>query len=153
MNNNTIDTLNENECTGCGVCTLVCPSNAIYTKENEEGFTFPHIDNEKCTNCGLCKNSCSILNTEYNNSKEPKAFAYMAPDEYRAKSVAGGAFSVLSKHFIENGGYVSGSIYDSDWSVKNIVTNNPDDIEKMKSAKYTQTLYGGGELRRDKAAS
>ena len=31
-------------CTGCGMCSNLCPKNAITMKKGEHGFTYPHID-------------------------------------------------------------------------------------------------------------
>lgn len=32
------------ECTGCGLCSVVCPEDAISMHENEEGFLYPVIE-------------------------------------------------------------------------------------------------------------
>ena len=29
------------ECTGCGLCSVACPKDAISMRENEEGFSVP----------------------------------------------------------------------------------------------------------------
>lgn len=134
-----ITTLEKNKCNGCSACYNVCPSNAITLQKNNEGFLYPQIDNDKCTNCGLCVKSCSALNTKYLNNSKPNCYAYKAPDKIRLNSASGGAFTTLAEHFIQNGGYVCGAIWDSDWSVKHIVSNKIQDLEKMKNSKYIQS--------------
>lgn len=34
----------QNKCTGCGMCTNICPKQAIKLKEGLHGFVFPVID-------------------------------------------------------------------------------------------------------------
>jgi len=44
------------KCTGCRVCALRCPTEAILGEKKE-----PHrIDQEKCTRCGICLDSCKF---------------------------------------------------------------------------------------------
>ena len=38
----------EHICCGCSACALVCPTNAIKMKVNEDGFYTADIDKEKC---------------------------------------------------------------------------------------------------------
>lgn len=47
------------QCCGCGACLNVCSKSAISMKEDEYGFTYPHIDEELCIGCGQCKKVCS----------------------------------------------------------------------------------------------
>lgn len=136
---NNIAILKENECTGCGSCLNVCPVGAISMLENSEGFLYPQIDEEKCTNCGLCKNICPAINPNYKNNKSPECYAYMASDEERLKSSSGGAFPVLAHWFINNGGYVAGAVWTDDYQVEHIVSNNIEDIERMRNSKYLQS--------------
>lgn len=136
---NNIKTLKDTECTGCGACLNVCPVGAISMLENSEGFLYPQIDEEKCMNCGLCKKTCPAINPNYKNNKSPECYAYMASDEERLKSSSGGAFPVLAHWFINNGGYVAGAVWTKDYQVEHIVSNNLDDIERMRNSKYLQS--------------
>ena len=131
--------LEKEKCTGCGACFNICPSGAISMQENNEGFLYPEIDEEKCTDCGLCAKSCACLNPKYENRKNPECYAFMASDEERMKSSSGAAFPVLAYEFIKNGGYVSGAVWNNDFGVEHIVSNNPEDIEKMRGSKYLQS--------------
>ena len=44
------------KCTGCGLCTKVCPTQAT-SGEKKKAHT---IDNDKCTRCGACIESCKF---------------------------------------------------------------------------------------------
>lgn len=44
-------------CTGCGVCTLMCPQKAMSIQKNEIGFSII-LDLRRCNTCGLCEKSC-----------------------------------------------------------------------------------------------
>jgi NADH-quinone oxidoreductase subunit F len=48
--------IDEEKCTGCGVCVKVCATKAI-TGELKKVHT---IDNDKCTRCGACIQSCKF---------------------------------------------------------------------------------------------
>ncbi len=57
--------LDMEKCTGCSMCKMVCPANAIDLVKVEEGEfprnkkkMFPRIDLHKCTFCGLCVEYC-----------------------------------------------------------------------------------------------
>jgi len=44
--------LDQERCTGCGVCVGVCPVNAITLND------IAKIDKDTCTGCGICLNVC-----------------------------------------------------------------------------------------------
>lgn len=48
------------ECCGCAACYVVCPQKAIIMAEDEEGFKYPHIDENKCVGCRQCVKVCPL---------------------------------------------------------------------------------------------
>ena len=46
------------ECCGCTACYAICPKEAIYMAEDEEGFEYPQVDERKCIRCYICLNVC-----------------------------------------------------------------------------------------------
>ena len=53
-----ISEINKNICTGCALCTVVCPNKAISLSPNSEGFLFPKVNDMLCVNCGKCYENC-----------------------------------------------------------------------------------------------
>ena len=48
------------ECCGCTACYAICPKEAIFMVEDEEGFEYPQIDKSKCVWCYQCIKVCPI---------------------------------------------------------------------------------------------
>lgn len=46
------------ECCGCSACYAVCPYGAISMLPDDEGFSYPIIDEGKCKKCKLCLKVC-----------------------------------------------------------------------------------------------
>lgn len=126
-------------CTGCGACHNVCPFEAISMEEDVEGFLYPHIDKERCKDCGLCERTCPVLNTAYNNEKNPSCYAMMASDEERAKSSSGAFVPLVSKWILAQGGVVYGAAWTEDWQVHHIAVESEGELEKIRSSKYLQS--------------
>lgn len=138
-----ITLFNKNEnCCGCGACENICPKTAITMKENEYGFIHPEINRELCIECGLCKMACNFQNKS-NYSQEHNAYAAVTKDEeILMKSTSGGIFTTLAKSFLEDGGYVAGAIYDDNFNVVHVVSNQYEDLLKIQGSKYVQSSIG-----------
>lgn len=128
------------ECCGCAACANICPRNAISMIENLEGFYTPLIDNSRCTDCGLCSKICPEFNRISKNSPTPECYAVMADDEIRAKSSSGGAFSVIAHEIFQRGGVVCGAAFDENWTVKHIIIDKENEINKLRGSKYVQSF-------------
>ena len=53
MNHIVID--DKSLCCGCGACVQKCPVQCITLKYDEEGFSYPQVDEKKCINCNQCE--------------------------------------------------------------------------------------------------
>ena len=135
-------------CCGCNACIDVCPKDAIKLEVDIEGFWYPLVDLSKCIDCGLCEKICPELHIEdlkKNDYPKPAHTIAAINKNLRVRwdSTSGGAFSALAEYMYEQGGYVSGAVYNKDFSVKNYISNNPEDLAKLRSSKYLQSNAEG----------
>lgn len=139
---NTIEQIDKQQCTGCGLCAEKCPKDCILMVEDGEGFRFPQIDSTKCVECGLCVRFCpttSAADTLYSKYDRSYYCGIIKDKEMLIKSSSGGVFGVLAEYIISIGGYVCGCIYSDDLEAVHTLSNRKQDIEKMYGSKYVQS--------------
>ena len=141
-----INIISEDVCTGCGACNNCCPVDAIEMLEDQEGFKYPNIDMDKCISCGKCINVCPEANVERINQnlhEEPECYAAMADTTIRIKSSSGGVFAILAESIYQRNGLVCGAVYADDYkSVYHIVSDDRQDLDKIRGSKYVQSDIG-----------
>ena len=134
-------------CCGCNACGDVCAHQAITFKTDIEGFWYPEVDMSKCTDCHLCEKVCPIINAaelKKNDFAEPKCFAANHKNlEIRFDSTSGGAFSAMAEEIYRKKGYVGGAIYNDDFSASHFISDNKEDLKKLRSSKYLQSDASG----------
>lgn len=143
-----IQVQDKSKCCGCCACVDVCAHQAITLKTDIEGFWYPEIDKNKCVECGLCEKICPELHIDdlKKNDFEKPAHTIAAINKnmsVRWDSTSGGAFSALADAMYEQGGYVSGAVYNENFSVSNYISDNPDDLKRLRSSKYLQSKAEG----------
>lgn len=137
MKNEYLETKNKEKCNGCGICTLVCPVNAISMVEDSEGFFYPSIDNTKCIGCNKCKSICSNYNDTIKTGN-----AYLAINkntEELSNSASGGMFYILAKYIIEKKGVVFGVEYDENLNVQHNYYETIEECKKFQGSKYIRS--------------
>ena len=140
-----IDNIEKSKCTGCKMCADICPKNAIDFREDNEGFWYPMVDTKKCVKCGLCREKCPSLNEYRADNTMPDVYAVWSKDDnVRITSTSGGAFWVIAKKFLEQGGVVAGCVYGDDWkSAKHMLARSESELLKIKGSKYFQSNTSG----------
>lgn len=143
-----IQIVDKAKCCGCCACVDVCAHEAITLKTDIEGFWYPEVDREKCVDCGLCEKVCPELHIpelKKNDYAKPiRTIAAINKDMMvRWDSTSGGAFSALADVMYEEGGYVSGAVYNADFSVSNYISNDRSDLARLRSSKYLQSKASG----------
>ena len=142
-----INITDKNDCCGCNACGDTCPTQAISFHDDNEGFWYPEVDLDKCINCGLCEKVCPMLHLDSlhtHGQREPKVYGgYHKNISIRFDSTSGGAFSALANAMYKQGGYVSGAVFNEDWSVSNYISNNKKDLARLRSSKYVESNAEG----------
>ena len=132
------------DCCGCNACGDVCPSGAIRFLPDEEGFLYPQVDAAKCIQCGLCEKVCPQLHAKEMGAavsdKTPQCWAAVAKDlADRFDSTSGGVFTTLAEKVLSEGGFVGGAVWGDEFSIHQIVSDNPEDLPRLRSSKYAQS--------------
>ena len=140
INRSSIDTvIPQSNCTGCGLCSHICPTKCIAMKEGKLGHLFPFVDNQKCIQCNLCVKTCPS-NSQFTFHYPLTAYAAWAKDENEyVSSTSGGAASVFSREIIRRGGVIYGCTMTSDCAVKHIRVDNEERLQELKGSKYVQS--------------
>lgn len=138
---------NKKDCCGCNACGDACAKKAISFRTDEEGFWYPDVNTDLCNDCGRCEQVCPMLNLD-----KAKAHGQQAPRVYggyhknitiRFDSTSGGAFTALANGMYKQGGYVSGAVFNADWTVSNFISNNKKDLSRLRSSKYVESNAEG----------
>ncbi|MEE1227992.1 MAG: polysaccharide pyruvyl transferase family protein [Lachnospiraceae bacterium] len=134
----------KNKCTGCSACMNICPKGAIQiVSDPGQEYGYVSIINEKlCVNCGLCTKVCPVLHKEMINTKNPDCYALYADDETLKKSASGGAFTLLAKTILSEGGCVVGAAYGSYFKVQHEMIDSESELDKLRRSKYVQSYLG-----------
>ncbi len=126
-------------CTGCRTCEQVCPVKCIKMDFDGEGFLSPFIDQSKCINCGLCERRCPQNHIPLLHTKD---LVYGLKDknlDSLKNSASGGAFAVIAREILNEGGVVYGASYTLDLKVKHIKIESINDLERVQGSKYVQS--------------
>lgn len=128
-----------NICSGCHACFNICPKHCITMEADDEGFLYPHIQEQNCINCGRCNAVCPVLK-EYRGQKKGRAFACINNDEtIRLNSSSGGIFTMIAEYVIDKGGIVFGASFDDKLNVHHTAVDSKSDLYKLRGAKYLQS--------------
>jgi coenzyme F420 hydrogenase subunit beta len=103
-------------CTGCGLCKVACPRKAIkMTYDNKRGLILPIVDEKICSKCGICLEVCpgfkvddklylQIFNYKPSSivGNYKNAYIGFAKDqELRFSSTSGGIVTALLTYLLE----------------------------------------------------
>lgn len=140
--NNKIESIKTTTCTGCSACFNVCPADAIEFKRDEKGFYKPYVNYDKCIHCKKCDRTCPILNPSKKDSFKEKLYAAWADVKVRLSSSSGGAFTVLAKKILREGGVVFGAAWGDDFAVIHKACDSEVGLAELQKSKYVQSFVG-----------
>ena len=132
----------KSRCCGCGACAAACPISCIVMREDTEGFAYPEADAARCIACGLCERVCPFLATE-SHPRGKKGFLVINDnDGEREASSSGGAFSILARAAIDEGGSVWGAAIDRECNVCHKEVADTDGLQALRGSKYVESYLG-----------
>lgn len=131
-------------CYGCHACFNICPVQAIFMKQDAEGFLYPVINDAKCIHCGACARVCPMISRKSPiNQISVAAYACMNINEQeRLKSSSGGVFIEVAKYVIGHGGYVFGAAFDKDFHLIHKCAHDMAGCRAFMGSKYLQSRIG-----------
>lgn len=136
----TIEYVSKDNCSGCGLCTSVCPQKSITLEYDEQGFMYPIIDKSLCTECGICLKTCLKKNVLSKSETLCNSYiGYNKNEKERSDSSSGGIFCEIAKLVLKNNGVVYGAAFDKNWIVRHIRVSDDKCLKKIMRSKYVQS--------------
>lgn len=126
-------------CTGCGVCSTVCPKNCISFHTKEFGHIYPKIDTSKCIDCKRCERICPAINETPANHPQIAYAGLIKNEEDYLSTTSGGAAQALSLAILAKGGVVYGCASLSECRIEHIRVKSKEELELLKGSKYVQS--------------
>lgn len=129
----------EGKCIGCGLCSKLCPKNAIEMVEDEFGFVIPKIDLKKCIHCDICRKNCPINQKCKENTFKKIYYAAKSSDEFaKQQSSSGGIFSVIAEKVLDEKGIVYGCEM-KDFKLNHVRITKKEELSRIRGSKYAQS--------------
>ncbi len=130
----------EHKCSGCTICSVACPKDAINIKKSEDGFFYSDVSESLCIECGLCIKVCPHMQTPLYCSPK-QTFIARAMDENRyPNSTSAGVCSSLAEYMIEKGYSGCGARYNNHSNtVEHFVAHSYHDFQDAQGSKYLQS--------------
>ncbi len=116
-------------------------------REDEEGFTYPHVDYARCKQCELCARTCPALRPHEHTTLPIKFLGCRHLDaSTRMGSSSGGLFPALARAMIAQGGVVYGAAL-KPAGLGLVVQHRPithaGQLGALQGSKYVQSAMGG----------
>ncbi|MBR3938378.1 MAG: Coenzyme F420 hydrogenase/dehydrogenase, beta subunit C-terminal domain [Bacteroidales bacterium] len=150
-NNNTIEILSKNQCTGCMLCGDVCIKSSIIFKEDDEGFLYPSIDKDTCIECGACVKTCPALNPQKHTTSPTSYAAYANDINARNIGSSGGIFGLVAEEILNKGGRIWGAAFDEKIHLIHSKADNIEELKPLLKSKYIQSNLKGvySQIKKD----
>ena len=125
------------QCTGCAVCSYICPQKCIKMKKDREHFIVPIVDKKECVNCDLCNKICPVNNKKIENSTHDCYIAQLKNKDKLKECASGGAFLGIAEYIIELNGKVFGVSYNNN-KLDYEMVDTKEELYKILNSKYFQ---------------
>lgn len=132
--------VNEQLCTGCGACQVICPQSCVELRLDKDGYWKRHVIEENCINCQKCLAVCSAKCKLRQFRCDHSYVAYAKKKMTAYKSASGGVAFCFSKLGIEKGYTVVGAAWDlQEKGVKHVCIKDKNDLDQLRKSKYVQS--------------
>ena len=142
-----IQVTDKTKCAGCTACASICPTQCISMQSDEEGFLYPHVDNDRCIACGACEKTCPVIHKKTAQDEDIRFYVARAKNkDVLAHSTSGGFVTPLANYVFEHNGVVCGAVFDEKWNVVHRIFDREekeDGLERMRGSKYVQSDIRG----------
>lgn len=130
-------------CTGCQLCTYVCPVHAVQLNRSPDKFFWvPEINTDICIKCKKCVNACPANISKGFLDQKSCYIAQSSTCQELEKSTSGGVANVLVRYFVRNKGVVYGAAFDDKMELNHIRCVTECDCGKIQGSKYLQSNIG-----------
>lgn len=124
------------DCTGCSLCSNVCPADAVRMATGPDGFHYPQIEEERCITCKKCVRACPILSFHKQQVERRIGYAAALLDAKELRQAAsGGVATALYRIFLKKGYKVAGVNQKNEY----VLTYKKEDILQFQGSKYIET--------------
>ena len=131
--------ISKHSCTGCGVCSLICPKDCIKMQLDKLGMLIPEVSSTQCIHCGSCIAQCPQNNpVEFH---EPLG-CYAAWSKHITDyvySASGGVAAEIARFQIKYNSVIYGCDYDKNGDLFHFRVTKETDIPRLQSSKYSQS--------------
>lgn len=141
---NNIMQLDDSKCTSCGMCSAICPKDAIKIILNDDGFYRPVINEKLCINCGICKKICYKYDENYKEKKikvTPVCLSAKNKNKDELNNASSGAISIeIMRACLELGYKVVGVKYDYEKDIAiSKIASKEEELLEFRGSKYFQS--------------
>ena len=133
-----VSIMDESSCSGCGLCSFVCPMRCVEMKENERGFILAAVGNN-CIACGKCLADCPSINPPVSDYLDIGLVAQSGVSENLVASTGGGMHLHLANSMMALGGVSYGAAFSDEWVVEHIECHTAEEVMRCRGSKYVQS--------------
>ena len=128
------------QCTGCGVCSAVCPRDAVTIKQDFMSC-YALIDETKCIRCHLCEQNCQVKHPLETRCPQKWYQGWAENNMRRENGSSGGVAGSISAAFIRKGGVVASCTF-SHGEFCFSMAEKEEDVSRFSGSKYVKSTPG-----------
>ena len=117
---------------------------------DDRGIVMPVINHNICVECHSCEKVCPILFPIHLNHPQKAYASWTRNEKERCTSASGGVAAEFYKFALKNGYKIVGAVQNDDFSVSHIITDNNEDLIRIKNSKYVASDFHEAFLQIEK---